>query len=81
MKSDGYCLIDRISHHIDINDACMICQSSHRLRLAKQADVDEMLKDMKGQAVIGKLCSPWSSAIMLIRRTADTFSSVWTTDG
>jgi len=40
----------------------------HRLPLAKQAEVNILLEDMKSKGVIEELDSPWSSPVVLVRK-------------
>jgi hypothetical protein len=70
MKSDGYGGNDRMYHRIDNSVACPIQPPPpppRRLPLAKHAEIDKMLKDMKGCGVIEELECPWSSPMVLIR--------------
>lgn len=57
-----------VYHCIDTGDTHPIHKHPHRLLLAKKAEVDKMLKDMKGQQVCKETDSPWSLTIKLIRR-------------
>jgi hypothetical protein len=56
----------RIYHKIDISNARLIYHPSHRLLLAKQAEVNKMLKDMEEQTVIEELDSPWFPPTVLV---------------
>jgi hypothetical protein len=66
MNGDDCGPMDRDNNHIDTGDACLIWQPPCRLLLAKQDEVNEMLKDMKKQGVIQVSDSPWSLPVMLI---------------
>jgi hypothetical protein len=66
--SDGYKWSDIVCHNTDMSHARLICQPSHRFLLAKQAEVDEMMKDMKGPVITEESDSPWSSPVVLIRK-------------
>jgi hypothetical protein len=47
MKSSDCGQTDRVYHHTDMGEARPICQPLRRLSLAKQANVGEMLEDMR----------------------------------
>jgi hypothetical protein len=78
VKSDDSWWTDSVYHHINTSDACLIRQPPHRLLLAKQAEVNEMLKNMK-EGVFEESDSPWALPIMLIWKKMETSVSVWTT--
>jgi len=49
---------EKVYHRIDTGDAQPILQPPRKLTLAKQAEVNGMLKDMKSKGVIEKSDSP-----------------------
>ena len=55
-------------HRIDTGDARPIRQPPHRLPLAKQSQINDLLEDMKRQGVIEESDSPWSSPVVLVRK-------------
>jgi hypothetical protein len=64
-ESDDYGQTDKLYHHTDTSDAHPIHQHPNRLLLAKQAEVNEILKNMEERGVIEESDSPWSLPIML----------------
>jgi hypothetical protein len=67
-KSVDYGRTDIVYHRIDTGDARSIRQPPRRLPLAKQAEVNGMLDDMKSKGVIEESDSPWSSPVVLVRK-------------
>jgi hypothetical protein len=67
-SSDDFGRTDRVRHRIDTGDARPIRQPPRRLPLAKQAEVDNMLDDMKRKGVIEESEGPWSSPVVLVRK-------------
>jgi hypothetical protein len=67
-NSDDFRCTDRVCHRIDAGDAWPIRQPPRRLPLAKQAEVDNMLDDMKRKGVIEESVGPWSSPVVLVRK-------------
>jgi hypothetical protein len=59
---------ENLYHRIDTGDARPIRQSPCSLLLAKQAEVNDMLEDMKRKGVIEESDSPWSSPMLLVRK-------------
>jgi hypothetical protein len=80
MRSDKYGWTEWVFHCIDTSDTRPINQTAHILPLARQAVVNEMLNDMKGQGVIGESVLGLHPSCLAGRRTK-SFGSVWTTDG
>jgi hypothetical protein len=58
----------KVYHRMDTGDARPIRQPPRRLPLAKQAQVNGMLEDMKRKGVIEESDSPWSSPVVLVRK-------------
>jgi hypothetical protein len=67
-SNSDYRWVDRVYHHIDTAEACLICQPLRRLPLAKQAEVGEMLEDMWQCGVIEEAESLWLSPIILVQK-------------
>jgi hypothetical protein len=67
-NSDVFGRTDRVCHRIDTGDARPIRQPPRRLPLAKQAEVDNMLDDMKRKGVIEESEGPWSSPFVIVRK-------------
>jgi hypothetical protein len=68
IKSGDHRRIEKVYHRIDTGYARAICQPPRRLLLAKQAEVNNTLEDMKRQGVIEESDSPWSSPLMLVQK-------------
>ncbi|XP_023721645.1 uncharacterized protein LOC111872215 [Cryptotermes secundus] len=66
--NEDYGRTNRVYHRIDTGDARPIRQPPRRVPLAKQAEVKEMLDNMRGQGVIEESDSPWSSPVVLVRK-------------
>lgn len=75
-KSDDYGRADKVYHSIDTGDARPIRQSPPRFPLAKQAEVKDMLEDMKGKGVTEDSGSPWSFLWCSSGRKTAAFASV-----
>jgi hypothetical protein len=56
---------DRLYHRSNIGDALPIRQPSRRLPLAKQAEVNDILNDMKAKTVVEESDSSWASPVVL----------------
>ena len=67
-KGSAYGHTDKVYHRIDTGNARPIRQPPSRLPLAKQAEVNILLDDMKSKGVTEELDSPWSSPVVLIRK-------------
>jgi hypothetical protein len=67
-NSDVFGRTNRVRHRIDTGDARPIRQLPRRLPLAKQAEVDNMLDDMKRKGVIEESEGPWSPPGVLVRK-------------
>jgi hypothetical protein len=67
-KSGDHGRTEKVYHRIDTGDARPIRQPPRRLPLAKQAEVNDMLEDMKRKGVIEESDSPWSSPVVLIQK-------------
>jgi len=67
-KSGDHGRTEKVYHRIDTGDARPIRQPPRRLPLAKQAEVNGMLEDMKSKGVIEESDSPWSSPVVLVRK-------------
>jgi hypothetical protein len=67
-KSGDYGRSNKVYHRIGTGDARLIRQPPRRLPLAKQAEVNDMLEDMKERGVIEESDSPWSSPVVLVRK-------------
>jgi hypothetical protein len=67
-SSDDFGRTDWVRHRIDTGNARPIRQPPRRLPLAKQAEVDNMLDDMKRKGVIEESEGPWSSPVVLVRK-------------
>jgi hypothetical protein len=65
---DGFGRTDRVFHRIVTGNAQPIRQPPHRLPLAKQAEVNDMLEGMKEKGMIKESEVPWSSPVVLIRK-------------
>jgi hypothetical protein len=72
-NSDDFGRTDSVRHRIDTGYARPIRQPPRRLPLAKQAEVDNMLDDMKRKGVIEESEGPWSS--YLSGKRTETFAS------
>jgi hypothetical protein len=72
-NSDDFGRTDRVCHWIDTGDVRTISQPPPRLPLAKQAEVDNMLDDMKRKEVIEESEGPWSSPVVLVRKKDGDF--------
>jgi hypothetical protein len=59
---------DRVYHRIDTGDARPIRQPACIFPLAKQAEVNDVLDDMKEKGVIEESYGPWSSPVVLVRK-------------
>ena len=57
-KSGDHGRTEKVYHRIETGDVRPIRQPPRRLHLAKQAEVNGMLKDMKSKGVIEKSDSP-----------------------
>ncbi|XP_023708055.1 uncharacterized protein LOC111864779 [Cryptotermes secundus] len=79
---EDYGRTNKVYHRIDTGDAHPIRQPPRRVSLAKQAEVKEMLDNMRGQGVIEESDSPWSSPVVLVRKKewVENSVSVWTTE-
>jgi hypothetical protein len=58
-KSDDHWRAEKVYHRTDTGDAQPICQPPLRLPLAKQAEVNDLLEDMRSKGVTEELDSPW----------------------
>jgi hypothetical protein len=67
-KSGDHGRTEKVYHRIDTGDARPIRQPPRRLPLAKQAEVNDVLEDMKSKGVIEESDSPWSSPVVLVRK-------------
>jgi hypothetical protein len=67
-KSGDHGRTEKVYHRIDAGDARSIRQSPRRTPLAKQAEVNDMLENMKRKGVIEESDSPWSSPVVLVRK-------------
>ena len=67
-KSGDHGRTETVYYRIDTGDARPICQPPRRLYLAKQAEVNGMLEDMKSKGVIEVADNPSSSPVVLIRK-------------
>jgi hypothetical protein len=65
---EDYGRTNKVYHRIDTGDARTIRRPPRRIRLAKQAEIKEMLDDMQRHGVIEESDSPWSSPIVLARK-------------
>jgi hypothetical protein len=68
INSDDFGRTDRVCHRMDTGDARPIRQPPRRLPLAKEAEVDDMLDDVKGKGVIEVSEGLWSSPVVLVRK-------------
>jgi hypothetical protein len=67
-KSVDHGRTEKLYQRNDIGDARPIRQPPSRLPLAKQAEVNNMLEDMKSRGVIEESDNPWSSSVVLVRK-------------
>ncbi|XP_023701466.1 uncharacterized protein LOC111861267 [Cryptotermes secundus] len=65
--NEDYGRTNRVYHRIDTGEALPIRQPARRVSLAKQAEVNEMLDNMRGQGVIEESDSPWLSPVVLLQ--------------
>jgi hypothetical protein len=68
IKTGDYGRTNKVYYRIDNCDASPIRQPPHRLPLAKQAEVNGMLEDMRKRGVFEESDSPWSSPVLLVRK-------------
>jgi hypothetical protein len=61
---------NKVYHRIDTRDARPIRQPP-RMPVAKQAEVNEMLKYMQRRGVIEESDSPWSSPVVVRKRNGE----------
>jgi hypothetical protein len=73
IKSGDHGRTEKVYHRIDTGDARPIRQPPRRFPLAKQAEVNGMLEDMKSKGVIEESDSPWSSPVVLDRKKDGNF--------
>ena len=59
---------ESVYHRIDTGDTRPIRQPPRRLPLAKEAEANILLEDMKSKGVIEESDSPWSSPVVLVRK-------------
>lgn len=59
---------DIVQHRINTGDAQPIRQAPRRLPLARQEQVEKMVKEMTEQGVIEESNSPWSSPVVLVTK-------------
>jgi hypothetical protein len=78
-NSDDFGRRDRVRHRIDTGDTRPIRHPPRRLPLAKQAEVDNILDDMKRRGVIEESEGRWSSPVVLFGKRTETFASAWST--
>ena len=68
-QGDGdYGHTNRVLHHIDTGDAQPIRQPPRRVPLAKQAEVRDLLTDMRSRGIIEESDSPWCSPVVLVKK-------------
>jgi len=67
----GFCSI--LQHDIDTGDARPVKQSPHRPPLAATAAEDQILDEMLETGVIQPSCSPWASAVCLVKKKEGTY--------
>jgi hypothetical protein len=67
-KSGDHGRTENVYHRIDTGDARPIRQPPRRLPLVKQAEVTDMLEDIKRKGVIEESDSPWSSPVVLVQK-------------
>jgi hypothetical protein len=67
-KSGDHWRTQNVYHRIDAGGARPIRQPPPRFPLAKQAEVNDMLEDMKSKGLIEKSDSPWSLPVVLVRK-------------
>jgi hypothetical protein len=68
MESSDCGRTDRMYHLIDTVEVRPIRQSTRRLPLVKQAEVDKMLKDKEQHGVIKESDSPWSLPVVPVQK-------------
>ena len=68
MGSKDFGRTSLVQHRIDVGDSATIRAPFRRVPLAKQAEVDRMVEEMKEQGVIEPSHSPWSSPIVLVKK-------------
>jgi hypothetical protein len=67
-NSDDFGRTDGVRHRIDTGNARLIRVPPTRLPLAKQAEVDNLLDDIKRKGVIEESEGPWLSPVVLVRK-------------
>jgi hypothetical protein len=68
VDSEDHGRTNQVYHRIDTGDARPIRQPPRSVPLAKQAEVSDMLDDMKRRGVIEESDSPWSSPVVVVRK-------------
>jgi hypothetical protein len=79
MENEDNVRTNKVYHRINTGDARQIHQSQRRMPLAKQAEESEMLNDMQSRGVIEDSDSPWSSPVVLVRKSIGNSVSACTT--
>ncbi|XP_063884686.1 uncharacterized protein LOC135113361 [Scylla paramamosain] len=59
-------------HHINTGDARPIKTPPRRIAAARRIEMEKEVEELKGQGVIEKSSSPWSSAVVLVRKKNGT---------
>jgi hypothetical protein len=72
-KSGDHKRTERLYQSIDNGESHPNRQPPRRIPLAKQAEVNVMLEDMKKKGVIEESDSPWSSPAVLVRKKDENF--------
>ena len=66
---------DKKYQRIDTGEPRPISQHPRRPPLAKQSLINDLLDDMKSQGMTEESDSPWSSPVVLVRKTAEFASA------
>ena len=69
---------DLMNHDIKLTDPCPFKESYRRIQPHLYDEVRAHLKEMLGLGDIRKSQSPWSSAIVLVRKRDSKFRLLWT---
>ncbi len=63
---------DLVKHHIHTGDARPIKTPPRRIAPARRIEMEKAVEELKAQEVIEKSSSPWSSAVVLVRKKDGT---------
>jgi hypothetical protein len=72
-NSGDYWHTEKVYHRADTGNVWPIHQPPCRLPLAKQAEVNDVLKDMSGKGVTEESDSPWSLSVVLVWKKDGSF--------